>query len=163
LGNSVATRPAARKAASRSLPGSASQPEQTFAQKVGLLVNAGRSEEAWHVVNRAVEREPLSPEAHYLAAFVHWHRVSLDDALACLGKAIYLDPGCVAAHQMRGLLLVQKGQVDRARRAFQMAYQLAMRLPDDAAIDFGEGATAAQLARAAQSQIRSLQDSGGTR
>jgi len=163
LGNSVATRPAARKAASKSLPGSASQPEQTFAQKVGLLVNAGRSEEAWHVVNRAVEREPLSPEAHYLAAFVHWHRVSLDDALACLGKAIYLDPGCVAAHQMRGLLLVQKGQVDRARRAFQMAYQLAMRLPDDAAIDFGEGATAAQLARAAQSQIRSLQDSGGTR
>jgi len=161
--NVVAARPATRKAGSESLPASVSQAEQSFAQKVGLLVNAGRSEEAWHVVNRAVEREPLSTEAHYLAAFVHWHRMSLDDALACLGKAIYLDPECAAAHQMRGLLLVQKGQVERARRAFQTAHQLATRLPDDAAIDFGEGETAAQLARAAQSQIRSLQDSGGTR
>src|SRR3546814_1469138 len=90
-----------------------------------------------------LERYPLSPETHYLAAFVQWHRLSLDHALACLGNAVYLEPGCAVASQMRGLILRQNGQRDLARRAFRTAYQLATRLPGDAAVGFGEGETAA--------------------
>src|SRR3546814_13102947 len=86
-----------------------------------------------------LERGPLSPETHYLAAFVQWHRLSLDHALACLAKAVYLEPECAVAYQMRGLILLQNGRPDLARRAFRTASRLATHLPGDAAIGFGAG------------------------
>src|SRR3546814_13202307 len=107
-----------------------------------------------------LEREPLSPETHYLAAFVQWHRLSLDHALACLAKAVYLEPECAVAYQMRGLILLQNGRPDLARRAFRTAYRPAPHLPGDAAIGFGDGGTAAQLARAPQPKNPSLPGRG---
>src|SRR3546814_14116076 len=107
-----------------------------------------------------LERGPLSPETHYLAAFVQWHRLSLDHALTCLAKAVYLEPECAVAYQMRGLILLQNGRPDLARRAFRTAYRLATRLPGAAAIGFGVGETAGQLARAATSQTRTPQGGG---
>lgn len=156
------TRRRPRKAAPEPLPRRLPA-RRPLVQEVSRLVNAGRCEEAWQAVGDAMARDPLSTEVHYLAALVHWHRRALDDALACLRKAIYLNPGCAVAHHLRGVLLVQKGQLDPARRAFRWAYQLAKRLPGDAAVEFGEGETAAGLAQAAQSQLRSLQAVGGAK
>src|SRR3546814_20389850 len=104
-----------------------------------------------------LEREPLSPETHYLAAFVQWHRLSLDHALACLAKAVYLEPECAVAYQMRGLILLQNGRPDLARRAFRTAYRLATRLTGDAAVGFADGETDGPLGRAAPPKNPNLQ------
>src|SRR3546814_20597194 len=92
-----------------------------------------------------LEREPLSPETHYLAAFVQWHRLSLDHALTCLAKAVYLEPECAVPYQMRGLILLQNGWPALARRAFPTAYRLEPPLPGEPPLRFGFCETPAPL------------------
>lgn len=161
--NTAPPRPPVRDIAPRGQPRRIPPTDHTLRAEIDLLVNAGRSDEALTVVNRAVERDPLSAEFHFLAAFVHWHRTALNDALACLKNVLYLDPKCAAAHQMRGMILAQSGQSGAARREFWAAYRLAVRLPENTTDRFMKSETAGQLARAAQLQIWNLRNGRGAR
>ena len=79
-----------------------------------ILRNAGRWEEAFAEMKKALELDPISPETtKSLGALYHWSR-HYDQAAELYRKAIELDPNFVAAHE-------QLSDVYAQQRKFQDA------------------------------------------
>jgi TolB-like protein/tetratricopeptide (TPR) repeat protein/predicted Ser/Thr protein kinase len=76
------------------------------------LSHMGRYEEAQENAERAVERDPLNPTWHALAAYVHLYRRRFDEALAAGRNALALGPGNSVALNVLSQALIAKKRHD---------------------------------------------------
>jgi chemotaxis protein methyltransferase CheR len=99
---------------------------------------------------------PLSAELHFLRAVVLVALGRDEDAIAALGRVIYLDRTVAVAHFLLGILLTRRGDRAAARRAYHNVREVCAARPADEVVPFSEGETAGRLAEAAAFQLALL-------
>jgi chemotaxis protein methyltransferase CheR len=94
---------------------------------------------------QALERDPLSIEAHYLLAQIHEHQGALERALAGYRRTVYLDwqfvPGLIGMAD----IWRQMGRAAESRRYYQNALKRLAQLDPGAPVPNVDGATAGEL------------------
>ncbi|MET0404241.1 MAG: CheR family methyltransferase [Cystobacter sp.] len=90
----------------------------------------------------------LSPDAYLLLAMVSEERGDVQGALACVRKALYLEPHLAIGHAMLVALYGQLGQADEAERARRNALRALEGLDDELALRGVEEMTVGGLRRA---------------
>jgi chemotaxis protein methyltransferase CheR len=90
----------------------------------------------------------LSPDAYLLLAMVSEERGDVQEALASVRKALYLEPQLAIGHAMLVALYGQLGQADEAERARRNALRALEGLDDELALRGVEEMTVGGLRRA---------------
>jgi len=90
----------------------------------GVLVKAGRSDEAIDCFRRVLDRRPDSFAAHYGWAEALEAQGKADEAIEHYRQALRCDPDRAWAHRKLGRALQARGEIDAAIRHFQHALQL---------------------------------------
>jgi len=90
---------------------------------------AGRAEEARAAIARALALDPLNPRAFRAAGSIEYAARRYADALPLLDRALKLNPAITNAHASKGNCLMQLGQLQEARAAFEAEPQATFRLP----------------------------------
>lgn len=85
------------------------------------LLELGLPEEALEALKGAVRLTPRSAHSLALLARAHAELGMTNEALEAATRASLADPGSVAAHNNRGLLLADSGNQEEALKAFQAA------------------------------------------
>jgi chemotaxis protein methyltransferase CheR len=88
--------------------------------------------------------DALDARPYYLLAQLAQQRGDLPQAMLLLKKAIYLEPGCIAAYLELGALHGQAGDGARARRMYQTARAALKKLPQEAVVPY-RGSTAQEM------------------
>jgi chemotaxis protein methyltransferase CheR len=118
----------------------------TLYQLARLEANAGRLVEGQHWAERALEQNPLHPEAHFTLAQIHQELGELDQAIGRYKKALYLNPGFILAHVNLSNLYQKAGQTTEAARHRGQALRLAAKLPPETVLHGSDDVTAGHLA-----------------
>jgi Flp pilus assembly protein TadD len=105
----------------------------------------------------ALRRCPLSIKLHYLHASLLLEQGRDEEALAALGKVIYLDRNNAAAHFRLGSVLARRGNYSAARRAFARVHELCAGQPANDRVPLAPEDTWVQLQRAADDQLARLE------
>ncbi len=90
-------------------------------QRVRELINAADLPEAVELCVRLCERKPGDAEAWFLRGAVHGHRGEFAESVACLRRAIALQPQAAVAHYNLGLALFQLGDYAASAMSLQEA------------------------------------------
>jgi chemotaxis protein methyltransferase CheR len=129
---------------------------QRWIDRVRGLADRGAARQAETEVVAALDAFPLDPELHYLKAIVLAELGRLDDAAAALRAAIYLGPDLAMAHFMLATIQQGKGATAAARRGYQAALDLCLRLPADSIVPLTDAEPVSRLIAAARAQIARL-------
>lgn len=105
----------------------------------------GRLEEALALCAEAIAAERTSVVARYLSATICHELGRHDDAVAGLGKVLYLDPDFVLAHHALGGLYERLGQRRESRRHFAIALSLLSNKSRDELVPESDGMTCGRL------------------
>ena len=99
---------------------------------LGIIeAGTGRAAEAIGKFQRALDRNPRSPEAYRELGDAYERLGRAQDAQAAYARAIELRPGSWANHNYLGAFLASQGRYDEAAKAFEQALTLA---PDNARV-----------------------------
>lgn len=109
----------------------------------------------------AVVQHPLSTHLRYLHAVLLSENNRGVEAAEAARRVIYLDRKLAIAHLLLGSSLRQSGDLNGAIRAFRNAYQLCNSRPPNEIVPFSDGETAAQIARAAEMQMKHIAAASG--
>ncbi|MFY0574774.1 CheR family methyltransferase [Cystobacter fuscus] len=115
-------------------------------EQARAAARAGHFEQA-EAFARLAARE-LSPEAYLLLAMVAEQRGDVREAVACVRKALYLEPQLAIGHAMLVALYGQLGQADEAERARRNALRALEGLDDELVLRGVEEMTVGGLRRA---------------
>ncbi len=88
------------------------------------LMPMGRLDEAIAAVQEMLERDPLSLIAQTLLAFHHYLLRKWDDAIKHWRNALDLDPQYHSSHVWLGLTYIQKGMINEAIQACEIALSI---------------------------------------
>ncbi len=139
------------------LTGVASSPLQAASlEEVRAAADAGDYERAHQLSRALIAREPLLAEAHYYDALISLVADGQDEAEAALRRALYLNRGFALAHHRLALVLLSRARNAEAKRALQVAIELARHMPADAPMPEGDGVTAGVFADAVARQLEHL-------
>lgn len=122
--------------------------------------NQGRYERALEACHRALELDDMAEEAYLLRGLVRRQIGMMDEAIADLERAAYLNPGSPTAHFYLGDVLAAADQRSRALQAFRRAWHALGRYPEDALID---GVPAHLLREACARHMQALGAGAGNR
>lgn len=86
-----------------------------------ILLDLGRTNEAVEEARRLVTTHRSDPVSYYVRAVVANQRGSSDNALEDLKKALRKSVLFPAAHALHGLILEGRGEIEAAKKAYQMA------------------------------------------
>jgi chemotaxis protein methyltransferase CheR len=114
--------------------------------------NEGRLVEAAAACQNAIAADRSNPAAQFLHAVVCRELGRLDDAVAALGKVLYLDQDFILAHHTLGGLYRQLGKVRHSRRHLDIALQLLAARARDELVPESEGMTCGRLAESIRNQ-----------
>lgn len=117
---------------------------QDLARLARACANEGRLDSARQYCEAAVSTDKLNPELRYLLASILMEQGHLEDSVACLKQALYLDPNFVLAHFALGNAYRREGPSDQATRHFAIAARL-LRTCAPGSLPFAEGLSAARL------------------
>lgn len=106
----------------------------------------GQVQQAEHLLEQAVESEPLLLEAQLLRASLSEEAGDLPKAEEALRRALYIDRDCLMAHLLLGVIL-RRAQNPEADRIFRNALLIARRLDPNDAVPFGDGMCAGRYAQ----------------
>jgi chemotaxis protein methyltransferase CheR len=109
-----------------------------------------------HACERALQRESMSPELHYLHAVLLLDLARESDALAAARRALYLDGSLAIVQFTLGTILERAGRPDAARRPYRNAYEATAARPGSELVLLGEGVQAGALAVAARAALDRL-------
>lgn len=84
-----------------------------------ISANQGKTEEALHHLNYAVQVNPLSPEPYFILGTIYAKKEALEDAITYFKKTIYLDFKFPLAHFYLASLYKEKGFKKEALRAYR--------------------------------------------
>jgi chemotaxis protein methyltransferase CheR len=92
-----------------------------------------------------IESTPLDPRIYYLQATILQELKRVDDAIASLKKALFLDSDFIMAHFELGSLLLQKKRMKEGQKYLRNALTLLEAYPPDASLPHTDGILARHL------------------
>lgn len=122
-------------------------------EEVRQLADRGEWAKARDAAELLVHGEPLHAAAHFTLGLILEHGGEWERARDALRRAIYLDRGFALAHYYLGLAHEQAGQREAANRSLATAWRLARDKADGEPLPHGDGITAGELARLAQTHL----------
>ena len=131
---------AAKQTAASSPPPKPAEPSSP-AQEVRALADQGALDLALKVCEKALAMNKLDPELHYLRASILQEQNQLDDAMASLRHALFLDPNLMIIHFAMGNLMLRQGNRQEAKRSFTNVLGLLDARPQEELLAHGEGLT----------------------
>lgn len=135
-------------------PSSAPEPsEPTSADDIRELESREGAVPAERACSRALEREPLSVELHYLQGILLLELGDTEGAVSAMRRALYLDADLAIAHFTLGALLSKQGDRRGAARAFRNAERCARKTPSQEPLPLSDGLLAGGVARAAEREL----------
>ena len=111
-----------------------------------LSADLGNLKEALRWSEEAISADKLNGELHYLRATIFQEQGAIDDAVASLKRALYLDHTFVLTHFALGNLTLRQGKKSESDRHFDNALDLLGGYRDDDPVPGGDGMTAGRLA-----------------
>ncbi len=123
------------------------EPDSLAAQfKMAYIeANSGHLDEARAWAEKALRRNPLRSEVHYVLAIISEGQGKPEEAIASLKKVIYLDPDFVLAHLNLFHVYNNTGRKNEAERNRTLAIRLASTLSPDMVLPGSDDLTAEQL------------------
>lgn len=126
---------------------------------VRALANLGRMQEAGIACAAAHDLHRGSAELAYLHGLLLREGGRIDDAMAALRSAVYLDRQLAIGHLTLGDMLASMGETANALRAFRNAERLLARMPADATVPATDGLQTGALRHLARGRLEYWQDS----
>jgi chemotaxis protein methyltransferase CheR len=125
--------------------------------------NQGSLTEALHWVDKSLEINKLNHLAYFTRASILQAQGKVNEALASLRQAVFLEPEFVVAEFQMGSLLLQIGKLEESRRRFRGALMLLSQYNGDDLVPQGAGMTVSVLSQIIESLLNetSKQLSGG--
>ena len=127
------------------------------AESVALLArtcaNLGQLVEARDWTEKALAADKLDAGLHYLRATILQEQSALEEAVAALKRALYLDPDCVVAHFVLGTLALRQQRGKEAAKHFTNALTLLKRYRDDEVLPQSDGLVAGRFRELIQSTM----------
>ena len=78
---------------------------------------------------RATALAPADPLCLHNQAIIHYHRLELDEALDCAGRALRIDPGLPGAHFVRAEALLLRGEWAEGWEEYEWRFRIAGAAP----------------------------------
>lgn len=151
-------RPAAGGAAKPAQTGALPQDLEASLELARSRADQGNYQEAARMCRCAIDLHPLSPLPYFLLAQVSEATGDGGSAKEFLKKAIYLDPGLVAAHLELGALYLGEKNVKLATRSILSARALLQGSPPGSLIPPYHATTAQELLRHADDLLAGLKE-----
>lgn len=118
------------------------------------LANQGRLDEARDWAEKAVCRDEFEARHYFLLSAIQRELSDLDEAVASLRRALYLDPDFALAHFALGGLLRRLGRKSESTRAFMAALRILKRYDPKESVPESEGLSAARLGEVIRVMLR---------
>ena len=109
-----------------------------------VLFQLGKIEDAKEVIAEGIARNTGIPDYHYYLGNLYMHTGELDNAAACYGTTLSIQPAYVGAHFNIGILLQEQGNPGEAIASFRKATALK---PDFADAHYNLGNVLRDLGR----------------
>jgi chemotaxis protein methyltransferase CheR len=107
--------------------------------------NQDKLDDALVWAEKAVEKDKLNSEFHYLQATILQAQGRLPAAITSLNRAVFLDPNLVVAHFALGNLARIQGKSKDSNRHYRIALEILASLHEDDAVPSSEGMNAGRL------------------
>jgi chemotaxis protein methyltransferase CheR len=138
--------------------GRLSSPDQATPKAMTLLVrayaNQGQLVEALAWCQKTIAANSLDPGSHYLCAIILQEQNLIDEAIASLKRALYLDPDFILAHFTLGNLALRQRKLKKAAKYFDNALALLRTYRPEDITPASEGITAGRLIEVIRSTIQ---------
>lgn len=118
------------------------------------LADAGRLVEARAACQEVVAAGPANAAAHFLQAIICQELGQDDEAIAALGRVLFLDQDFILAHHALGSLYRRVGKGRESRRHLAIALRLLSARDRDELVSAADGITYGRLAES----VRALED-----
>jgi tetratricopeptide (TPR) repeat protein len=89
----------------------------------------GRLDEALEAARRATDLAPADPLCLHNQAVIHYHRLELQAALDCAGRALRLDPSLPGAHFVRAEALLLRGEWAEGWEEYEWRFRIPSAAP----------------------------------
>lgn len=110
-----------------------------------IRANAGKLEDAGQLCEKAIAEDKLNPGYHYLRATIQQELSMLDESIASLKRALYLDHNFVLAHFSLGNLALRQEKKREASKHFENALSALKKLKRDEVLPESGGVTAGRM------------------
>jgi chemotaxis protein methyltransferase CheR len=128
--------------------------ETDAASRASTLANQGKSIEAMRCLEQAIKDRPTSSDLYYAKALVAMESGDTSDALQSLKRVIYLQPDCIIAHYLMGIIQSGQDRCGEACKKFETVSGLLSTLKADDIIPLSEGLSAAYLLESIQCYLQ---------
>jgi chemotaxis protein methyltransferase CheR len=115
-----------------------------------VYANQGRLEEGLAMCREAIAVESTNPAAYFLCATICDELGRLEEAVAALGKVLYLDQDFILAHHALGGLYKRLGKQRESRRHLVVALELLSARGRDEIVPESDGVTCGRLVESVQ-------------
>jgi chemotaxis protein methyltransferase CheR len=105
-------------------------------------------------LEQAIKDRPASVDLYYAKALVAMESGDTGGAMQSLKRVIYLQPDCIIAHYLMGVIQSRRDRYEEASRRFETVSELLSTLKGDDIVPFSEGLSAAYLLESVQSFLR---------
>ena len=120
---------------------------------VRILADQGNLEQARRLCETMLAQDCLNPDASLLLAAICQEQGEIPAALEALRRVIYLSPNSVAAHFMRGCLLMRQGDCQQGRLSLEAVVKLLRSASLNEAVPGSDGLTAGRLLETARAYL----------
>jgi len=110
-----------------------------------VYANMGKLTEAFEWCEKAVIADKMNPGSHYLRATILQELGQVNEAIASLKRALYLDPDFVLAHFALGNIASRQGKLRESERHFRNAHVLLQRHGQAEVLPEADGVTVGRL------------------
>ncbi|MCK9212148.1 MAG: tetratricopeptide repeat protein [Ignavibacteriaceae bacterium] len=122
--------------------------EQTVDERILLiraLANQGKLIEALKTCEDTITKNKLDPRLYYLYATILQENNQLNEAVASLKRAIYLDTNFVLSYYLLGNVYQRLGDVKSAKKSYEIVLSLLNKCSKDEILFESEGLTAGRF------------------
>ncbi len=123
---------------------------EDFLRVAGVYANQGRLEEALALCRDAIAVNSTNPAAYFLCAMICQELGRLEEAVATLGKVLYLDQDFILAHHALGSLYKRLRKPRESKRHLAIALELLLARGRDEIVPESDGVTCGRLVESVQ-------------
>lgn len=120
-----------------------------------IYANLGDLSQAVYYCQLAIKINSLDVLPYFLLAHIAEEEENIEKAKEFLKKVIYLEPTKISAYLELGALYTKQGELNRARRMWEIAVDLLHQLPPQAKIEYERETTVAELLPIVQKNLKS--------
>jgi chemotaxis protein methyltransferase CheR len=128
--------------------------QKTIALLARSYANAGLISEARNWCEKGLAADRLNASLHYLLATICQEQDAMDEAIASLKRAVYLDQNFVLAYFTLGMLALKQNKLKEADKYFGNVHSLLQNYQRDEILPESDGITAGRLIEILESNKR---------